>query len=112
MMASIQYSKKRSDADIARVRAILDRAQDILSLDDSDALFEEASLFLELEPTPIGLNGISTSRSMDVAQLNKIADELLVRDANDALEQGLVDSVIYRDELIYQMEGNRSNKYF
>ena len=59
----MQYSDNSMEADIARVRAILDRATDALSLDDTDALFEDASLLLELEPTPIGPNGVHASSS-------------------------------------------------
>ena len=77
MMASMLCSNKKTDTEIARVRAILDRAHEILSLDDTDALFEEASLFLELEPTPIGPNVVVPTRSVTTELSNEAFPSML-----------------------------------
>jgi len=45
------------------------------------------------------LNGISSSRSIEVTQLNTIADELAIRKTEDALEHGLIDGLKYEDEV-------------
>lgn len=46
------------------------------------------------------LNGISAQRKLDKARLNTIADSLLVRHAPDAVAQGLVNGLKYRDEVL------------
>lgn len=46
------------------------------------------------------LASISESRNISVEELNKIANELGVRDADDALNFGLVDKLLYKDEML------------
>lgn len=46
------------------------------------------------------LSEISSARNIDIPTLNKIADSLLVRTANNALELKLVDGLLYEDELM------------
>lgn len=43
---------------------------------------------------------VAEARGLDKARLNTIADSLLVRNADDALELGLVDGLKYRDEVL------------
>ncbi|HRF80311.1 MAG TPA: signal peptide peptidase SppA [Flavobacteriales bacterium] len=43
---------------------------------------------------------VAEARGLDKTRLNTIADDLLVRNAEDALELGLVDGLKYRDELL------------
>lgn len=43
---------------------------------------------------------VAEARGLDKTYLNTIADDLLVRNADDALELGLVDGLKYRDELL------------
>lgn len=46
---------------------------------------------------------ISTSRNISVVELNKIADEVRLENAQAAVENGFVDSLIYKDELQAQL---------
>ena len=46
------------------------------------------------------VSAISVSRKLDTAQLNVIADSLLVRNADDALALGMIDGVKFRDEVL------------
>lgn len=46
------------------------------------------------------VEGIAESRGTTVADLDSIADHALVQDAKDALEQGLVDSLVYKDQVL------------
>jgi len=46
------------------------------------------------------VEGIAESRGTTVAELDSIADFALVQDAKDALEQGLVDSLVYKDQVL------------
>jgi protease-4 len=46
------------------------------------------------------LEAVSINRKMDKDRLNLIADSLLVRNAESALEMGLVDGLKYRDEVL------------
>jgi protease-4 len=46
------------------------------------------------------VSDISESRNIPVDQVNKLADNLAGNDATDALKNGLIDGVMYRDELI------------
>lgn len=46
------------------------------------------------------LNGISESRDIEVLELNRIADELLLENAEKALEHRFVDKLVYKDELL------------
>lgn len=47
---------------------------------------------------------ISASRMLDVAHLNKIADSLLVRNADDAVSHKLLDTLRYYDQIIGQIK--------
>lgn len=49
------------------------------------------------------LEGIAVSRSMSVARLDSLAQYAMIQDANDALKHGLVDSLIYKDEVLAQL---------
>lgn len=44
------------------------------------------------------LAGIAESRNIDKKRLEEISDQMLVRNAESAVELGLVDSLVYRDE--------------
>lgn len=46
------------------------------------------------------LDGIARSRNMDKAKLEEMSDNMLVRNADDAVKLGLVDSLIYDDQLM------------
>lgn len=46
------------------------------------------------------LTSISESRKIDKTRLEEISDKMLVRNANAAVELGLVDSLLYRDQFI------------
>jgi len=46
------------------------------------------------------VKGISESRNISIAQLQNIADSLLVQSADDALKYKFVDELIYKDQLI------------
>jgi protease-4 len=50
------------------------------------------------------LQGISKERNIPVAKLNDLADNLTVRSAEDALENNLVDSLLYKDEVIDKLK--------
>ena len=50
------------------------------------------------------LAGISESRKIDKADLNRIADSLKIQTAADALKYKFVDKLIYKDELISEMK--------
>ncbi|MEZ4790579.1 MAG: signal peptide peptidase SppA [Flavobacteriales bacterium] len=54
------------------------------------------------------LTAVGESRGLDKARLNVIADSLLVRNADDALRLGMVDGMIYRDELIADLHERMS----
>ena len=58
------------------------------------------------------LQGISQSRNISVEQLNQIADNLeTMFDAKKALEYGLVDNILYKDQVIEELKGlTGSNK--
>ena len=43
---------------------------------------------------------VGAARHLDTAKLNAIAENLLVRKADDAVTQGLVDSLLYRDQVL------------
>ncbi len=51
------------------------------------------------------LNKIAESRKIPKDKLNEIADNMLVRNANQALEYGLVDALYYDDELKDELRG-------
>jgi protease-4 len=46
------------------------------------------------------VEGIAETRGTTVAALDSIADNALVQDAKDALEHGLVDSLVYKDQVL------------
>jgi protease-4 len=46
------------------------------------------------------VDGISKSRNITVSELNRFADDLLIRNAKSTLENKLVDSLIYKDQVI------------
>lgn len=46
------------------------------------------------------LEAVSSSRKIDKTELNRIADSLLIRTADDALAYGLVDGLLYEDEVM------------
>lgn len=46
------------------------------------------------------LQAISTSRGIEINELNRIADELEISNAEDALGLGFVDKLVYKDELL------------
>ena len=46
------------------------------------------------------LDGIAGERDLDAEKLNRLADDITVRTADDALEYGLVDRLVYKDEMI------------
>lgn len=46
------------------------------------------------------ITDVGALRGLDTAQLNAIAAGLLVRKADDAVAQGLVDSLVYRDQVL------------
>ncbi|MDD2195556.1 MAG: signal peptide peptidase SppA [Bacteroidales bacterium] len=46
------------------------------------------------------VDGISKARNIPVDELNKLADNLTIRNAKSAVEFGLIDSLIYKDQVI------------
>ncbi len=50
------------------------------------------------------INQISESRGISVEKLNQIADDLIALDNNKALEEGLIDELKYKDELIQELK--------
>jgi protease-4 len=50
------------------------------------------------------LEGISKERNIPVKKLNELADKLIIKDAEDALENNLVDSLLYKDQLINKLK--------
>lgn len=50
------------------------------------------------------LEEISESRNVDVKELNELADNLSVRSGSHALEYGLVDGLMYKDEVINDLK--------
>ena len=46
------------------------------------------------------LNGIAEERDLDSEKLNRLADDITVRTADDAMQYGLVDRLVYKDEMI------------
>jgi protease IV len=49
------------------------------------------------------LEGISGTRNMSADRLDQIADQLLVRNAETAVEHGLVDELMYRDQVLKKL---------
>lgn len=56
------------------------------------------------------VEGISASREVSIEELNRIANELKIRSAEDALEHGFVDSLMYKDELINYLKAKTDIK--
>jgi len=50
------------------------------------------------------LSQISVSRNISVEKLNHLADELIAFDINNAVEEGLIDELKYKDELIEELK--------
>lgn len=50
------------------------------------------------------LSEISETRGIEKQRLEEISDQMLVRNANAAVELGLVDSLLYRDQLIAKLK--------
>lgn len=46
------------------------------------------------------VEGISKSRNISVSDLNRFADDMMIRNGKTTLENGLVDSLIYKDQVI------------
>ncbi|MFH1004766.1 MAG: signal peptide peptidase SppA [Bacteroidota bacterium] len=46
------------------------------------------------------LTGISKQRGITIEEMNKIADNILIRNADDALKYKLVDKLVYKDEML------------
>lgn len=68
----------------------------------SQANEEQLSLFIHTIWENI-VNNVSGVRNIPVEQLNSIADDLLVRTADDALEYKLVDSLKFQDEVTSEL---------
>jgi len=49
------------------------------------------------------ISDISYSRNVETVQLNRLADELLIQTAADAMQFGLIDSVLYKDEMFARL---------
>lgn len=49
------------------------------------------------------LNNIAVSRNTSAAKLNQIADQLLIQNAKDAQTYGLIDALMYKDEIIDEL---------
>lgn len=56
------------------------------------------------------VKGISQARSISVEQLNALANNMTVRSAKTAYENGLVDSLVYKDQVIDMLKGLTSTK--
>jgi protease-4 len=50
------------------------------------------------------LQGISNERNIPVETLNNLADNLSLKSAEDALKHDMVDSLLYKDEVIYKLK--------
>ncbi len=50
------------------------------------------------------LEGISKERNIPVQELNELADHLTIKSAEDALENKLVDSLLYKDQVINKLK--------
>lgn len=46
---------------------------------------------------------ISEARKIDPSELNRLADELLVQNASDAMKYGLIDTILYKDEMLAKL---------
>lgn len=50
------------------------------------------------------VKGVSESRNISVEELNRYADEMLISNAKRSVEYGLIDSLIYKDEIIDKLK--------
>ena len=50
------------------------------------------------------LKQISASRGISVEELNRMADDLVAFNINDAVEEGLIDGLMYKDEIIEELK--------
>lgn len=50
------------------------------------------------------LKGISKSRNISIKELNNIADNLLIQNANDAIKYKFIDNKLYKDELFSKLK--------
>lgn len=50
------------------------------------------------------LNGISSNRNMSIEQLNQLADDFKLRDANELTKEGFFDGALYYDEVIDKLK--------
>jgi protease-4 len=58
-------------------------------------------------------DGVSAQRGITVPELNKMADELLVHSASDALTHKMADELLYKDEVLNRMDkllGKKENE--
>lgn len=49
------------------------------------------------------LGGIAESRNISIEELNRIADKLLINNPVDAVDLGMIDNVLYKDELLAEL---------
>lgn len=56
------------------------------------------------------VDNISVSRDISVEELNKLADNLSIRNAKTAVEFGLIDSLVYKDQVIDLLKGLTDTK--
>ncbi len=56
------------------------------------------------------VENISASRNISVEELNKLADNLSIRNAKTAVEFGLIDSLVYKDQVIDLLKGLTDTK--
>ncbi|HPF94712.1 MAG TPA: signal peptide peptidase SppA, partial [Tenuifilaceae bacterium] len=50
------------------------------------------------------VEGISKTRNISAEQLNQFADDLTIRNAKTALDNGIVDSLVYKDQVINMLK--------
>ncbi len=55
------------------------------------------------------LDGVSAQRKISIAELNSIADSLKIETAEDALKYKLVDKLLYRDEVLAEINSKLGN---
>ncbi len=56
------------------------------------------------------VDGISKTRGIDTKTLNRFADELTIHNVQAAVDNGLIDSLLYRDQVIDMMKGLTGTK--
>lgn len=75
----------------------------LINTEMSDANREQTLRFLTTMWNHM-ISGISEERGISVDELNIIADSVLLRTADDAVTYGLVDGVMYKDELLANID--------